>query len=398
MLGLPETIPVGLGPKKIGEHNRSVALMHIRRCGKISRGDLAALMGLSLPSITSIVNGLLETGLIMETDASLARNEPRSLLAIDPDWGCVVCVSLTYNLAVGIVDLAGNTLSLERVAGDDITHFLYRDRFDDLVQDGVRRTLKANRHRRVLGIGVLSGGYVDDAGIIRYNGDLPQRDVDMREVLAPVTRETVCVDEEHRLLLLSKMWSNQWEGWQDAVALNPGGLGYGGGHALALNGRLYYGRRGMAGIGGELLGAPYTSGAGEEMLEAVRCMGGMEEYLRRVGNNDASVRGILDRVIQNYAYRLGQVVTFLSPDVVFVYHPYSDCLPTFMDHVRTAAERPALPLCMEGLDIRFGGRRTDEERMVAAALPVMDRFLFAGGLTGLKSATAGSASVSALAR
>jgi len=372
---LLDTTHTGIVPQSVGRHNRISAFMRIRQAGKLSRGGLSRLMGLSLPSISSIINDLLSAGLIVETDMSLARSEPRSLLAINPEWGCVVCVSMTSNLAVGVVDLAGNVLSLNRVAGDGMTHGLYRERFDALLLDAFRAVMDESHKRKVLGVGVLSGGYVDDTGIVRYNGNLPRRDVDMKEVLHPLAPAPVCVEEENRLLLLSKMWGPQWEGWRNAVALNPGWLGCGGGHALALNGRLYSGRRGMAGIDGQHL---LTSPDGDEWMrlsQAVRRLGSPGEYLERIRANDPAARQALEAVVENYARRLAQVASFISPDVVFVYHPYSDCAPDFLDRVRQKVSRYASPMCIEGMEVRFGGRRSDEERIAAAALPVLSHCL-----------------------
>ena len=375
MFDLLDTTHTGIVPQSVGRHNRISAFMRIRQAGKLSRGGLSRLMGLSLPSISSITNDLLSAGLIVETDTSLARSEPRSLLAINPEWGCVVCVSMTSNLAVGAVDLAGNVFSLRSVAGDGMTQGLYRERFDALLLDAFRAVMDENRKRKALGVGVLSAGYVDDAGVVRFNGNLPRRDVNMGEVLRPLAPAPVCVEEEHRLLLLSKIWGPRWEGWRNAVALNPGWLGCGGGHALALNGRLYGGRRGMAGVDGEhLLAGPGEEEWGE-LARAVRALGGPGEYLERIRNNDPAARKALDGVVENYARRLAQVASFISPDVVFVYHPYSDCAPDFLDRVRQRAPRYASAMCLDGMEVRFGGRRSDEERIAAAALPVLNHCL-----------------------
>jgi len=35
-------------------------------------------------------------------------------------------------------------------------------------------------------------------------------------------------------------------------------------------------------------------------------------------------------------------------------------------------------MSLEGLELRFGGRRSDEERLAAAALPVLDRLYSEG--------------------
>jgi hypothetical protein len=52
----------------------------------------------------------------------------------------------------------------------------------------------------------------------------------------------------------------------------------------------------------------------------------------------------------------------------------------FLADVCAETAKLAIPTNMEGLDLRFGGARTDEEHLAAAAMPLLMEFFTDGGL------------------
>ncbi|HRU95387.1 MAG TPA: MarR family transcriptional regulator, partial [Anaerolineae bacterium] len=220
----------------MARRNRAAALDLIRRHGGMSRSQLAQRLELSAAAMTKIANELMDQGLIaQEPVLDLSPSQPRAMLRLNADWGYVVTLSLTYNLAVGVVDFAGKLTHSERLAGNDCDHGLYRDRFDDLVLDAVSRMLDRLGGQRTLGVGVLSYGCVDKSGLIRFNGSLPRPNVRMSDVLAPVTRLPVSVDEEFRLLLMAHLWSSDHPA-QNVVVMSAKMFGAGGGQAMLASG------------------------------------------------------------------------------------------------------------------------------------------------------------------
>lgn len=368
--------------ERMASHNRETILRHICRRRTISRMELADELGLSRATLTRIADNLLDHGIISEDPIPRApRDQPRSLLRLNPHWGCIVTVSMVYDLAVGVADLAGELLHQERICGDESRgahHAAYRDNFDEIIPAAVERVLAAWKGQNILGIGVLSAGYVNADGIIVTSEGLNRRNVDMRQVLSQVTRMPVKVDEEFRLLLQSRLWFEPARDVQSAVALAPGLLGSGGGHAHSVSGRIYRGRNGMAGLPGWLMMPPYEAPSeawATLPLTVFEPFGGGRGYLTALRANAPAAVELFDLAVKAYGWRLAQVVNYLNPDVVYLYTPYADRGEAFMDRVREAARPFAAAEGLEGMELCFGGQRNDEEHLVAAAMPLISEIV-----------------------
>jgi predicted NBD/HSP70 family sugar kinase len=212
---------------------------------------------------------------------------------------------------------------------------------------------------------------------------LGKRNVDMRKLLSSGTDLPVKVDEEFRLLLQSRLWREPLPKGRSAVALSAGLLGAGGGHALAIDGRIYAGRNGMAGLPGWRMEPPYNDPPGKLgglPRTEVRDMGGAGGYLKSLDRREPVALEVFDKALENYAYRLGQIANYLSPDTVFVYTPYLELGAEFLEQLRDRAIRYTEAESLEGMGLHFGGRRSDEERLVAAAIPVLATFFEEGVL------------------
>ena len=378
---------VRLNQERMARHNRAAALMLIRRTGGISRMELAERLHLARSAITRISSQLLDAGIVRQVALNgLRRDEPRSKLVLNADWGYVVAVILTYDLAVSVVNLAGEVMHREHIRGDGgLTEGHYRADFDRLVPELVNRFLREWSDRNLLGIGVLSSGYVDAEGVIRFNGELPRRDVDMRRILAPVTDLPVYTDQELRLLLMQRMWQQEPACWRHVVAFNPGLLGDRGRHALCINGSLYYGRDGMVGLPGRMTGVPHGMEVTNKLLETIHAWGGEAAYLARVRDGDAAAMRIYEVAVKNYGHRLAHLANAFNPDAALLFSPYVALGNGFLQEVWNEAHNCAdqshgypEPTILDGMDFEFAGNRCEEEWLPAAAVPVLSRIFVDG--------------------
>jgi len=357
----------------MARQNRAAALDLIRRHGGMSRTQLAQRLELSAAAMTKIAAELMDLGLVaQEPVLDLSPSQPRAMLRPNPDWACVVTLSLTYNLAVGIVDFAGKLVHSERVAGDDYDHEVYRDRFDDLALDAVHRMLDRLLGRRVLGVGVLSYGCVDKDGVIRANSSLPRPNLRMADLLASVTRLPVTVDEEFRLLLMAHLWSSDQPA-QNVVAMSAKLFGAGGGQAMLASGRIHYGAGGFAGQPGWAAPMLHGHDVARRLDAEVMDMGGKAAYLSRVREGDPRALAMYRVAVENYGYRVAHAANFINPELILLFTDYVEIGQPFLDQVREVASQHTPPTNLEGLNIQFGGRRADEERLAAAALPILSR-------------------------
>lgn len=370
--------------KAVALYNRANALMHLRRSGALSRTELASRLGLTQTALTRIAAEFLDIGIVTEEPVhDLRRDKPRALLRLNPDWGYVATVSLMHNLAVGIVDLSGRLVHSERIAGDDseMHHAAYREAFEEMAPEAIAGVLAHWRDRKLLGVGVLSAGYVGRDGTVYESDNLPRRNMNIRAIVSEVTDLPVTVDEESRLLLLSKLWQEGREEWESVVALNPGVLGSGGGQALAIDGKVFYGCGGMAGLPGVRTGAPYHDPAGKLgrlTFDEIEAFGGVTAFVEHLRAGDAVAEKVFEKIVENYAYRLGQVANYLNPDAVYLYTPYAELGEPFRKRVWEAAGSYTEQASIEGTELLFGGRRSNEEHLIAAAVPVLSKVFVEG--------------------
>ena len=86
--------------------NESAILELIREQGPISRSDLARLLHLSPPTITRIVNPLIEAGLVLEGDPGDSKGGRRPiLLTFNSRASLIVGVYVGQNLVGALADL-----------------------------------------------------------------------------------------------------------------------------------------------------------------------------------------------------------------------------------------------------------------------------------------------------
>lgn len=113
----------GATNQNLRAHNLSLALRHIlANPGAINRAGIAAQTGISRATMSRLVDELIATDLVEESDDKLAtggRGRPTSVLS--PTSGTVIALGLQVNISVlgaYLVDLSGNVLARETLDGD----------------------------------------------------------------------------------------------------------------------------------------------------------------------------------------------------------------------------------------------------------------------------------------
>jgi len=144
---------------------RGVVLDLIRAARTISRVELAAGSGLTAPTITQVVRGLIDDGLVVEAGRGESTGgKPRTLLQLNAAARYSVGVQLErYTSVIVIVDLAGRPVARASFPGagqaaPDETLRLVAEHVDTLLTTaGVARS-------KVLGVGLVSHGPQDRVG------------------------------------------------------------------------------------------------------------------------------------------------------------------------------------------------------------------------------------------
>lgn len=256
--------------------NRQILLNLVREHQPISRADLARRMTLGRGVVTTLVNELLEEGVLYEGAlGELPRGRRPKMLHVETRDRLVVAIDLRFSRTdVLLADLGGKQIALERFA----TRFGPEELLDELAVR-VRRLLKTHAARgRCQGIGIVIPGMVDRAsGRVLNAPQLGWRDVQVRAGLASRTGLPVHVENAPAACALAHIWlAERGNGIRDFVYLSVSdGVGTG----VVVNGEVV---RGYAHTAGEFGHIPISA-------EGPICLCGSQGCLEGYTSNLATV-------------------------------------------------------------------------------------------------------------
>ena len=187
----------GTNLARAADYNQRTVLQAIRVSGEASRSNLAAITGLTAPTIANIAKRLLDAGLIREAGRQQGpRGQPASQLVINPAGGFSIGINIDRDhITIVSLDLAGSVLTratLEAAfAMPDVVAGWLRRQIADI------RASKLIDERRMLGVGVAMP---DDLGGVT----LPHRpsayeswnDVDVQAMVEEIVPWPVHIDND----------------------------------------------------------------------------------------------------------------------------------------------------------------------------------------------------------
>ncbi|MBN1146170.1 MAG: ROK family transcriptional regulator [Anaerolineales bacterium] len=230
----------------VREINLSSVLSYLHTEAPLSRSQLASLTGLNKSTISSLIEELIERGLVYEVGLdSSGAGRPATSLELNPGAGLIVGVELGVDfISVILTDFLGNiewrcrhetdpTMEQETIVADALNL--------------VGQAMSANRSpsRRLLGVGLALPGLVDiQEGILTFSPNLQWRNVPLGKIFSDYTGAPVYVDNDANASAVGEHLfgiARKSEHFIFVIA----GVGVGAG--LFLNGDLYRGAGGFAG-------------------------------------------------------------------------------------------------------------------------------------------------------
>ena len=233
-------------------HHRALLLQEVFRDGPASRADLARSTGLTRATVSDLVGGLVEEGLLQELGAPAEARvgKPPTLVGLVPDATHVVAVDLSPDdrMRGAVLNLAGEVrarheLALADATGARAVALLHR----------LAAELIALTDRPVLGVGVGSPGVVDAFGTVIDAPNLGWSGEPLAADLRRALQLPVHVANDANTAVL---------GEHTFGAADPDGglmlvrVGIGVGAGLVLGGALLHGHRGAAGEIGHVVVDP----------------------------------------------------------------------------------------------------------------------------------------------
>lgn len=255
------------GPGKIRQLNRKAVLNHIRQNRRNSRSNIGKELGLSPAAMTSVVNELLNEGLLKDAETiqskeksqSLTNNRrqgrPISYIELNPDAACVYGILLrpianTCHIEAAWGDYAGRIHPLKSSIDVDIQQV-------QLIVDGIKKALSVlEEHvKKTQNAGNVCGLTIGIPGVVEVN-NIPMAPklmcIEGTEFMATLKQDLpypVSFENDVNLGALSELWQQPRLRHLSFAYLHV----YSGvGSSIVLNGNILNGSRGWAGEIGHL--------------------------------------------------------------------------------------------------------------------------------------------------
>jgi predicted NBD/HSP70 family sugar kinase len=377
--------------------NVSLLIELVRRAGSISRAELARQSQLSAPTVSTIIDHLLERGILVEVATAPSNGgRPPVLLSIDPKAGYVVGIKLrgdglttvVCDLEAEIVTTAEFPISLVGDADAAIRAIVSQTQ-------SVLREAKVPRSK-VLGLGIGLSGIIDTTTGVCVSSHLLQwHDVELESKLRRLLRLPVWVDNDVNTLAVAEKWAGDAHSAKDFVTLSVGrGIGLG----IVINRSLYRGANGATGEFGHIIVEPGGSKCECGRFGCLEAMVGEDAMRRRVGERlgrDVSRSELIDlvasgdratvEVVENAGRKLGlavaNMITLLNPELLIICGEGTELGATFLDPIVTAIREQTYAGLGQRLEVKIQSWGDEAWAVGAATLVLRESFSLPGSDT-----------------
>ena len=307
----------------VREHNTALILATLRQQEPISRAKIASETGLNRSTVSSIINKLIQAGMIEETELqSETFGRPGMLLKLNPNYGFTVGIDVNVDYIMAVVlDFTYNIVWQKRVIISplleqsevlqqalDLTH--------TAVNVGIQRGMKA------LGIGVVLPGLVDvHEGVLTLGPNLHWENVPVRALWQLHFDLPVYVENDANAAAMGEYYLGEAKEAAYFVFINVG-VGIGGG--IMIEGNLLRGARGFASEIGHMVVEP----------DGAECACGS--------------RGCLETVIGNTAVIASTQKALRAAPMREPFNTYAEIDALTLDQIVEAAQQ-GHPVCQQQL-------------------------------------------------
>jgi N-acetylglucosamine repressor len=238
--------PQRAGVALVRDMNLSSVMRYIHREGSLSRAQLAQRTHLNKATISSLVEELIELGLIHENGMDTSGfGRPATMLDLDSQAGCIIGVEIGVGfISIILTNFTGKVIwrhfeeLISILNQEEITARI----FQLLVE---AREIARKDRIRLLGMGLALPGMVDvDRGVLIFSPNLQWQDVPLRQMFSEYSGLPVFVDNDANAAALGEHLFGAARQEQHFLFI-VAGVGVGGG--LFLNGEIYRGAHGLAG-------------------------------------------------------------------------------------------------------------------------------------------------------
>ena len=237
----------------INKLNKIKVLGLIRETGPVSRADIVKRTGLSAPTVTRIVDGLIhDEKLVAEVGmGSSSGGRPPLLVKFNSEQNYVIGIDLGATFTRGALsNLDGKFINEIKIPTKLESGF---DAIMEDLSDLIHRLSNGNskvKKQRIFGVGIAVAGLINRRkNLVEYSPDFDWYNVDIANALGKSIEFPVIFDNVTRLMALGGLSYGAGQKLQNFICVN---VGYGIGAGIIVDGKLLMGADGFAGEFGHI--------------------------------------------------------------------------------------------------------------------------------------------------
>ncbi len=387
----------------VREINLSTVLRYLHASAPLSRAGLAQLTGLNKTTVSSLVEELLNRGLLRELGLDTSSGgRPATLLDLDPEAGCIIGVALGVDFVSAILSDTLGQIRWRRLQQTDPMQS--QKTMIDLTLRIVDEAATAGRSSgaRLLGLGLATPGTVNlQDGVLVFSPNLQWHNVPLRVIFQEHTGLPVFVDNDANAAAVAEHLFGVARQAQNFLSVFCG-VGVGGG--LFLNGQLYRGAHGFAGEIGHTnfmvehyrrpcrcgnRGCWETSVAQDAVLERIRTRLAarrdsliprlmaeqglpltLSVVIQAADASDAEAIEALTETGSLLGLGVANLISIFNPEMIVIGGPLSAAGKYLLPAIKEAAGRTVLPEIYQQVQILLSAFGPDASVVGAAALVV----------------------------
>ncbi|MDP8246280.1 MAG: ROK family protein [Candidatus Hinthialibacter antarcticus] len=381
----------------VSKINKSKILSLIRSRDVISRAEIGKEMGLSLPTVSRLVDSLIHhEKLVLEIGtATPSRGRPPQLVKFAGDANYVIGLTIgpkyIYALLSNLNAHIITDIRIPTQAEDGIETMVKR--IASAIQDMSRQS--GVNIDNVLGVGIGVGGLIDSKrNLLAYSSAFGWENVDITGELSRYLDIPIKFDNVARVMALGELWYGIGQSVKDFLSIY---VGHGIGMCAVIDGKPHYGSTGMTGelghctfempSGGSIFLEEIAGGRGIARVAKERlsefpdsllhqCCEGRPDTITAetvalaANRGDELSKDIFARAANYLGAAVSNLIHLYNPQAVIIGGGVAQAGEFFFDGIKNAVKERALPRLAEDVIIQpaYHGARTKEMGAVALIL------------------------------
>ena len=340
----------------------------IRRHGPVARTEIARILSFNLPSVSNLVDELVNDGLAVEDEAKKTPLGRRPIpVSLNNNAACVMGIDVGKSFTIGLLmNLGGTILGRQE---SSTPQGMSQDEQGEWVARFARELLESQSDT----IPPLAGVGIGLPGVLhrpdRVNSLLAPEAEAVRSRVEEVVGVPVLVENDARMMAHGVLWFKRSQEWKTFAVLN---LGVGLGMGMVIDRDVFTGAAGNAGEIGHLplgeQGLPCYCGA-EGCLENIASGIGLERMAREAGlkldgqvpdarelavmareGNEEALK-IWARFSEGLARGIGVIISLFNPQAVIITGRIGQSADLYLEQVK--AQLPRFSLAPMAVDTQL---------------------------------------------